>query len=528
MRLLHIYLKSYRVLNDFSLVFKKRDTRATAYTLDLLVGINGTGKSTLLHALAEIFQRLAIGSRFNFGFEISYMRNATTKVFISNLLEGSLLPYLRLAINDEEVKQLNEGEILPKIYLPELVIAFTTGREQDWELKNAEISQIEHDKEEMTKGVSNPLDLLTEEAIRAMYLTELPGLPTNIGEEYEINQEASSFIENYLFVKARYLPLVILCGLLADIVSPDSLNFHNRLHEALDEAKIAGLQGFSLKFRIFNGVTNEDDIFFVEKLSGFTAHSIRQGTDYLLVYDLTQEDRIERVRGFLNNSDTTLDLFRKLVYLHDPRDDEPTLREVNLFLQRTSGNIDESEDNTAPLHLLEWLSDGEQSFLGRLCLFSLLGDTEALILLDEPEVHFNDVWKREIVRMLDEMLRHQDSHVLLTTHSSIALTDVSKENILVLRRGNTYTHEASTPIMETLAADPSDIIMEVFGASQATGAQGLERIKRGIYDALQQSSYAEQERLLRSLSDEVAPGYWGFLVLHQIDEVKKRRRIAQQ
>jgi len=42
------------------------------------------------------------------------------------------------------------------------------------------------------------------------------------------------------------------------------------------------------------------------------------------------------------------------------------------------------------------LSDGERSFLGRLCLMPLLRDSEALVLLDEPEVHFkttgNDTW----------------------------------------------------------------------------------------------------------------------------------------
>ena len=525
MRLLHIYLKNYRVLNDFRLIFNERDTRETEYTLDLLVGVNGTGKSTLLRAIAEIFQRLAIGSHFNFGFEISYMRNATTKVFISNRQD---LSRFRLKINEEEEKLLVEGEQIPQIYLPELIITFTTGSEKEWELIDVGINQPGSAEEKIINEVSSPKKPLDEEVIRAMYLTELPGLPANVSEKEENNKKFVVLANNYLFIKTRYLALVTLCGLLTDTINLGGSNFRSRLREALDEAKIAGLQGFSLKFRILNGVTDEDDISFIKKLAEYATHSIRQGTDYLVVYDLTQEDHIERVRNFLNSSDTNLNLFRKLVSLYDPHDDEPTLREVNLFLQRTLEKIDDTQDDNAPLHLLEWLSDGEQSFLGRLCLFSLLDDTEALILLDEPEVHFNDVWKREIVRMLDEMLRDQDSHVLLTTHSSITLTDVSKENILVLQRGDTYTQEALTPTMETLAADPSDIITGVFGASQATGAQGLERIKNGIFRALKRSSIDEQERLLRRLSHEIAPGYWSFLVLHQIDEVMNRRRTQQQ
>jgi hypothetical protein len=48
------------------------------------------------------------------------------------------------------------------------------------------------------------------------------------------------------------------------------------------------------------------------------------------------------------------------------------------------------------------LSDGEQMLLGRMGMISLLsGQDGSLMLLDEPETHFNDVWKREIVEMLD-------------------------------------------------------------------------------------------------------------------------------
>ncbi len=43
-----------------------------------------------------------------------------------------------------------------------------------------------------------------------------------------------------------------------------------------------------------------------------------------------------------------------------------------------------------PLLMLASLSDGERSFLGRMCLFCMLRGQEALVLLDEPEVHFND------------------------------------------------------------------------------------------------------------------------------------------
>ena len=74
------------------------------------------------------------------------------------------------------------------------------------------------------------------------------------------------------------------------------------------------------------------------------------------------------------------------------------------------------------LLLYDWLSDGERMFLGRMALFHLLhGKDDALILLDEPETHFNDVWKRRIVDIIDDSLRDNASEVVISTHSSIAL-----------------------------------------------------------------------------------------------------------
>ena len=80
--------------------------------------------------------------------------------------------------------------------------------------------------------------------------------------------------------------------------------------------------------------------------------------------------------------------------------------------------------------LYDWLSDGERMFLGRIALFYLLkGQDNALLILDEPETHFNDIWKRRLVDILDGALGDLASDVIISTHSSIALTDVFAEEI---------------------------------------------------------------------------------------------------
>ena len=214
-----------------------------------------------------------------------------------------------------------------------------------------------------------------------------------------------------------------------------------------------------------------------------------------------------------------LQLFKTLARMATAVENEPpVLQQVTLFLERPlpGGRRSRLRDRP-PLHLFEWLSDGEQSFLGRLCLFTLLGTTEALILLDEPEVHFNDYWKRQIVHLLDAALAGRHSHALITTHSSITLTDVPREDIVVLSRGANFTSHASHPGMQTFAADPSDVMVHVFGAPVAAGAQSVERIEQALKpDQDPAARRAELEKLLAV----VGPGYWSFRIRRVLLELE--------
>ncbi|GER86537.1 hypothetical protein KDW_06990 [Dictyobacter vulcani] len=536
MRLIELYLKRMRVLNELSIDFTEQ--AENHYTLDFLVGVNGTGKSTLLRTIAEIFLRLEDRLDFPFGFRITYELRKGLVISISNLAEGigDQLPYLLLRENTQNTWQ---KRIIPLEYLPKLIIAFTTGSEREWALLEDVQEEIVNDTGNVVNSVtekeSNEIQTLGPEDLQQLtdlYLTELPGVPTFNEESREDNQiraneeDQALTSKGFLFVKTLQLPLVILCGLLTDISDKNRLRANRgaRLQQAMREASIEELRGFSLKFRMITGVISDDQRNFITQLAQGADQKLRFGTDYLLIYDLS-EDPITSIAKIFAPVGTGLNLFRKLAALSESNDDEPILREVNLFLERTSSV---TNDIVPPLHLLEWFSDGERSFLGRLCLFSLLGDQEALILLDEPEVHFNDFWKREIVHMLDDVLHGRPSHVLITSHSSITLTDVPRKNIHVLYRDADYTQEALFPQMETLAADPSDILINIFGAPQATGAQGILRVKKEISRALALRKLEDRVKALEVLLMDVAPGYWRFLVRRQLDEVRRLQQLERQ
>ena len=156
---------------------------------------------------------------------------------------------------------------------------------------------------------------------------------------------------------------------------------------------------------------------------------------------------------------------------------EGRLSEVNLLIRQRP--LYQNRALLPDLLLYENLSDGERVLLGRMALFYLLQNTpDALLLLDEPENHFNDAWKRELVSLIDDALQETPNEVLITTHSSIALSDVFREEIHVLRRNSeTGQTEASTVELPTFGADPGEIMVKIFDAPDSIGQRSLERLE---------------------------------------------------
>src|SRR5579885_1675566 len=142
MKLLSLRIADYHVLHDFRLEFESIAEGQT-YALDLIVGINGTGKSTLLRAVAAIFRYLERGEMPPFGFEVIYqLANEPGTTTLSNLKEessekiedGLLRVSYGKSQNQPSPEQPIAVERLESSELPSLIVAFTSGSEREWEL----------------------------------------------------------------------------------------------------------------------------------------------------------------------------------------------------------------------------------------------------------------------------------------------------------------------------------------------------------------------------------------------------------
>ena len=183
------------------------------------------------------------------------------------------------------------------------------------------------------------------------------------------------------------------------------------------------------------------------------------------------------------------DHFKQLLSLNQ----QGIIEDIQIMLRST---------HTDDILLFDELSDGEQVFLGRMALFYLMqGRDDALILLDEPESHFNDVWKREVVSIIDEVLRDQANEVIISTHSSISLTDVFDDEIQLLKKedGNTYLSRITST---TFGADPSEIMINIFDATDSIGKRSLEWLNQQLEKNW--TSYPKEE--LEKIIKRIGPG----------------------
>ena len=169
-------------------------------------------------------------------------------------------------------------------------------------------------------------------------------------------------------------------------------------------------------------------------------------------------------------------------------------------------------------------SDGEQMLLGRMALLLLLRKQDnSLLLLDEPETHFNDNWKRQIIDIVDDsILKDAFAQVLVATHTSLALTDVfSCEITRFVKEKGLIT--AQPVVYPTFGADPGRILLHVFGAPDVIGARAAEFLRSKLDPA---KWPLEDREKLKLLIDEIGSG-WPRAKLMEILERLEKQDVAQ-
>lgn len=511
MRVLRLFIGEYRVLSQLDMRFdpgQPKQISSIRYHLDFLVGVNGTGKSTALRLLGRIFRGVqrSFDELSDLPFILEYwLESRQTKVLICNIHPTNRqepLPryFVTTApgLNEPyETSDLDEQHLLdnvPTDLLPDRIIAYTTGIEAEWS---------EHLED--TTFNNSSLAAIRNLPAQERALIELPGWPKRVDLA---QQDQQTEAVRYRFIFQKQLVYVTLAGLLQHCTYEEK---ESPLHAVLEETSTSKLAGFTLDFQLPYATPVEKENLW-QRLGQFATRSIQSGSTFRLVFDLTSADLASKI---LDQNGGSLSFFELLADWSTG--ENPILEKVTLLLERTPKKPSEEEILIPPLHTWDWLSDGERSFISRMCLFSLFGEVESLILLDEPEVHFNDYWKRHIVSTMHQVFEKKNgasiSHVVIATHSSISLSDVHPEDIIILKRDGLKTDTSSYPHIQTFGADPGDIMVHVFEAPYAAGQHSVNEFEILITRA-QQGTISRRE--LQARIKHVAPGYWSYRLHREI------------
>ncbi len=494
MRLLRFYVRKHLLLQDLELRFDRTGRLDTGqYALDFLVGVNGSGKSTLLRALTQVFSNLGTDQPNSFDFELEYLlgeADSAQHVTIRRVTEeGRAKQTMSVKSGDEVIYP--ESESIDIRYLPRRVIVYSTGNETEW-------SRLLNSAQEDPGSEDASVDVLNDIVQRS--IIELPGSMAKVNAT-----ESADGTPPFWLMHTQHMPIITLCGLLSHLSTENKI-----LSDVLDALGVQSVTGFSLRFRLHSALSSFDEY---TKLSESASRRLRQGTDYLLHFDLSsQPELIEKLLKKFNGSFELYRILEKLT--HSDATGQPTLQQVSVFLKRKSQpkteEDEQPEENTIPnLFLLDWLSDGEQSFLGRMALLSMLDTDDSLILLDEPEVHFNDYWKRKVIQLIDSIMRYHSNQLLMTTHSTIVMSDVTADQVFLFSKdenGYTQVMESVPPIF---GSDPGNIMVNLLGTGRAGGAYSRDYLESAIQKG-------DQEEL-QSLLEKVGPGYWQFRIMDRLE-----------
>ena len=557
MRLRYLHLQNYPPISDIKICFSSGSPLGRECAIRFVVGVNGSGKSNLLRAVAELFLALAdarvppfpitlvyeLGERGksgHFTFVVDcpgtkadaavwvaegwhWPDNEGEEIFSSavrRLRETGQFDYFRFHITRGTWPQQ------PGIAMPAAVLAYTTGDLRPWHSvwnrnENAQGSGLDND-EDVDPNDERPAGWTAAQE-RALEAARQSKDSEIVQTAFQENADSGDYRRPILLDA-----MLLKCALLA-VVLPHMLNGESQQDEALQKLLERGSWHHlvTVAFRSHLQINNWDrklcetaqdwwlcagDVIsephpletrrtlYFDLIGPLNVQDFQTQTTGLAAC-ATQGEALCALLGGPNVS--PFELFTRLLKLYQ----SGLFSEVFLRLrsQPTQETVSVSSGQDIGVLRYEELSDGEQMVLGRMALFHLLkGQKDALLILDEPETHFNDKWKREIVDIIDDAIGDTANDVLISTHSSIALSDVFNNEIVMVEKSANGARVRSVNEL-TFATDPSALMMTVFGAYDSIGKRAQEYIEKKLKQA---TGTAEEIRDLEKLIAHMGTGFY--------------------
>ncbi len=473
MRLLSFKISGeYRSLRDFEWDFR-------GYPIDMqhmepicLVGLNGSGKSNLIEALSEAFCYLDL-------YSLDYVSPTQLKKvcpppfsieYLLNISDAKRMEHIKveLAGNSNVVFYKKVDDTFTAIvesknwrkYLPSRLVGYSSGHNETVSipyLRNQSLYSSKVSKQAIEKGEGE---------------REVIQHTSSIYIDYDSN--ASILIANYLFLTKNELSIFDEFLRVTGISSFSiSLNLKPRNSEIELTEELTGtiekLEACALHVEKI-GENQRSLSFIVNNASkkAFKKYFKDAKSFYLAIYKLSLLNSLsltKREREFYLRSDLKKGLLERAPTIAK-KDKVFSIDDLRLVITRPDKEVDYSG-----------ISDGEHQFIHIFGTLKLFSEENCLYLLDEPESHFNPLWRAEFIKIMNgvDTTKYQD--FVVSTHSPFLVSAAHSDNVIKFSRTNGVVHPEALEF-QSYGSSFEYLLSKLFDLRTPISTQALDELKQ--------------------------------------------------
>jgi len=402
MKLKKLYIQDYKVLKDFMYEFPKDDKILN----NVIIGINGSGKSTILEVIAQIFSDVILRVKSKFGFQLEYS------------MPNQLDVLIYAATPDERI-----------------ILEITKGKKV---VSSFDIINKEQDIYEIGAEKFSLFDLIPQNIV--VYYSGLSEIlkkinqPHNelIAKRYRDGDVSGN--RGFFYFQPEHFNIILLSLL--------SYEYGDVPVFLKEKAKIKGFQSVTIRLKKPDWARDTIDNFWgargeVKKFLTYLSENmtsliemqnpelvdkpgsiiIEAWQDEVIIITIINQSKLFEIRDFLIEE-------RKLFEILNIMLNDGLLEDISFALIK-----DGDEYNNFNI-----LSEGEQQTITIRGLCELLTNENSIFLFDEPDTYLHPRWQRQFINEIEnsiEINKSREITFLTATHSPQLLSNANPEKTCV-------------------------------------------------------------------------------------------------
>lgn len=439
MRISSLYVDDHKILKEFTIDFEK--------DISILIGINGSGKSTILESIAQIFSDSILSEKSKFGFKLRYElrlenileQSATTSEFITN--------YIIVELSAEK----KDSEILQKVFVLDKVLE----KKDDIEREFGDFNKIFPSNiviyysglSDIMKNICTPHDQILSKQYRDG--------AANIFRPFFYFEPALFNIILISLLSYEYGDIPIYLAERAKIEGLQSIRIRLKkpawAKQKLD--KWWGARGEVKSFLDFlsskmKGLEYQE-ILLTDKFASNGNVVIEAFGDEFLIITIIKQEKLFEIREYFTEEKTFFEMLNTLY--------------VDGFWDGASFSFKKEENDE--VRYFSVLSEGEQQALIIKGLTELVTSENTLFLFDEPDTYLHPSWQRNFIEEIIDFTENSInvlSQFIITTHSPQLLSNANanKSEVKIMEDGEIikvtpkyYGKDISTILYEMMGVE---------------------------------------------------------------------------